>query len=52
MNNMGKRVTVMIDDDLDEKLRLIQTKMIKESQAYVSFSKTINVELRNATNSF
>ncbi len=29
---MSKRVTIMIDDDLDKKLRLRQAKLIQEKQ--------------------
>ncbi len=41
-----KRVTIMIDDDLDKKLRLLQAKMITETQATVSFSKVVGIILR------
>jgi len=30
---MSKRVTIMIDDDLDKKLRLRQAKMIQQEQS-------------------
>jgi len=39
---MGKRVTIILDDDLLKKLRLLQAKLIKESSTSVSFSKVIN----------
>jgi len=44
---MTKRVTIMIDDDLDKKLRLLQAKQIKESTKSVSFSRVINEVVRN-----
>lgn len=43
---MSKRVTVMIDDDLDKKIRLVQAKQITKSLKSVSFSRTINGLLR------
>lgn len=39
---MSKRVTVVINDELDRKLRLLQAKMIKETQGSYSFSKALN----------
>ena len=43
---MAKRVTIMIDDDLDKKLRLRQAKLIQQEQASCSYSKVINETLR------
>ncbi len=43
---MSKRITIMIDDDLDKKLRLIQAKQISKNSESVSFSRGINTELR------
>jgi len=40
----------MLDDDLDKKLRQIQTKMSFESRSSVSFSNVINDVLRQAVN--
>jgi len=37
---MSKRITIMIDNDLDKKLREIQAKMIQNSTSAVSFSKS------------
>ncbi len=45
---MAKRVTIMIDDDLDKKLRLRQAKMIQQEQTSFSYSKVINEVLRTA----
>ncbi|HET9009072.1 MAG TPA: hypothetical protein VFN17_03015 [Nitrosarchaeum sp.] len=39
---MNHRITIMIDEDVIKKLRIIQAKQIKESAESVSFSKVIN----------
>lgn len=39
---MGKRITVILDEDILKKLRLLQAKQIKETASSVSFSKIIN----------
>ena len=43
---MSKRVTIMIDEDLDKKLRLRQAKMILQEQSSYSYSKVLNEILR------
>ena len=43
---MSKRVTIMIDDDLDKKLRMRQAKMIQQEQSSYSYSKVLNESLR------
>ena len=43
---MSKRVTILIDDDLDKKLRNIQSKIIKQKQGSYSYSKAVNDTLR------
>ena len=43
---MSKRVTIMIDDDLDKKLRSRQAKMIMQEQSSCSYSKVLNEALR------
>ena len=43
---MSKRVTIMIDNDLDKKIRMIQAKKIKDTNKIVSFSEIINETLR------
>lgn len=45
---MRKRVTIMIDDDNDKRLRLKQAKMIQQEQSSYSFSKVLNNELRKS----
>ena len=42
---MSKRVTIMIDEDLDKKLRLRQAKMIQQEQTSYSYSKVLNETL-------
>jgi len=44
---MGKRITIMIDDDLNKKLHLIQAKAIQNTKSSVSYSRVINETLRN-----
>jgi len=44
---MSKRITIMIDDDLDKKLHLIQAKAIQSTKSAVSFSTVLNETLRN-----
>lgn len=39
---MAKRVTIVLDDDLHDKLKKLQTKMIQETGGSVSFSRVIN----------
>ncbi len=43
---MSKRVTIVIDDDLDKKLRIRQAKIIQQKQASCSYSKVVNDILR------
>lgn len=45
---MSKRITIMIDDDLDKSLRLLQAKKISEEQTSCSYSKALNETLREA----
>jgi len=45
---MGKRVTVMIDDDLIKKLREKQSKLIKASTDSISFSRVLNETIRKS----
>jgi len=39
---MTKRVTIMIDDDLDKKIRFAQAKMILKEQSSYSYSRVLN----------
>ncbi|MCH7561788.1 MAG: hypothetical protein QQN62_07870 [Nitrosopumilus sp.] len=43
---MSKRVTIVIDSDLDKKLRLRQAKIIQQKQASCSYSQVLNETLR------
>ncbi|MFQ5782609.1 MAG: hypothetical protein ACE5GR_06095 [Nitrosopumilus sp.] len=43
---MGKRITIVLDEDLLKKLREKQAKQIKESSKSTSFSSVINQTLR------
>ncbi len=43
---MSKRVTIVIDDDLDKKLRLRQARIIQQEQASCSFSRVVNESIR------
>ena len=45
---LSKRVTIMIDEDLDKKLRLRQAKVIQQEQSSCSFSKVLNETLRKS----
>jgi len=45
---MGKRITIVLNEDLLKKLRLLQAKRIKESASSVSFSSVINQILEKA----
>ena len=39
---MSKRLTVMIDEEINKKLRLCQAKIIQQEHASCSYSKVIN----------
>jgi len=43
---MSKRITVMIEDEVIEKLRNLQAKQIKERTSAVSLSQVINEVLK------
>ncbi len=43
---MAKRVTIVLDDELDKKIRSIQAKQIIQSAKSVSFSRSLNEILR------
>ena len=45
---MSKRVTIMIDDDLDKKMRMLQAKKIQSTTSSVSFSNVLNQVLRES----
>ena len=43
---MSKRVTIMIDEDIDHKLRIRQANVIKMNQTSYSYSRVLNDTLR------
>ena len=43
---MGKRITIMIDDKLDKKLRTLQAKIIQKENISCSYSKVVNDVIR------
>ena len=43
---MAKRISIVVDDDLDKKLRLIQAKSIQDTVGSVSYSRVMNNTLR------
>jgi len=43
---MLRRITIMLDDELQKKLREKQAKLIKQSNKNVSFSQVINLTLK------
>ena len=45
---MAKRITVVFDDELVKKLRIIQSMNIRKSKKAVSFSRVVNDELRKS----
>lgn len=42
----SKRITIMIDEDIDRKIRLKQAKLIQKTNGSVSFSRVVNDALR------
>jgi len=43
-----RRITIMLDDDLQKKLRERQARLIKQGNKSVSFSQVINQTLKEA----
>ena len=39
---MSRRITIMLENDLEKKLRSYQAKLIKNSNKSISFSKVLN----------
>ena len=42
---MAKRITIMVNDKLDKKLRLIQAKRIEKENKSISYSRVLNETL-------
>lgn len=49
---MATRKTIMLDDDLVKKIRLIQSKQLRELNQSISFSKVINQILKEGLKKF
>jgi len=45
---MSKRVTIVIDDDIDKKLRSRQAKIIQQKNSSCSFSRVVNETLHKS----
>ena len=45
---MGRRVTIMIEDNLDKKIRQFQAKIIQKENSTYSYSRAVNDLLRKA----
>jgi len=43
---VSRRVTIVIDNDIDKKLRLRQARIIQQEQVSCSFSRIVNESLR------
>ncbi|MGH1520811.1 MAG: hypothetical protein ACRBB2_00295 [Nitrosopumilus sp.] len=46
---MTRRITIMIDDDLDKKIRLLQAKMIQKENKSISYSFVVKSTLEKTT---
>lgn len=44
---MAVRITIMLDDDINKKLRIKHASLVKKADNAVSFSKVLNDTLRN-----
>ena len=47
-SSMGRRVTIMIEDNLDKKIRQFQAKIIQKENSTYSYSRAVNDLLRKA----
>ncbi len=45
---MNKRITIIIEDDIDKKLRIRQAKIIQQNMSSYSYSRIVNDTLRKA----
>ena len=43
---MAKRITIVVDDNLDKELRIIQAKMIQKENKSISYSHVVNLSLK------
>lgn len=44
---MGRRITIMIDDENFKKLRILQSKLLKQTDSSVSFSRVLYDTISN-----
>jgi len=44
---MGHRITVMVDDENYKKLRILQSKLLIQTNSSVSFSRVLNDTINN-----
>ena len=44
---MGRRITIMVDDENFKKLRIIQSKLLRKTNSSVSFSRVLNDTISN-----
>lgn len=47
VQTMGHRITVMVDDENFKKLRILQSKLLKQTDSSVSFSRVLNDTISN-----
>ncbi len=49
---MAQRITIMLEDNFQKKIRMLQAKKIKESNKSVSFSQVLNMILEEGLKKF
>jgi len=42
---MGRRITIVLDENIEKKLRLLQSRYVKKSVKSISFSRVLNMVL-------
>ena len=47
-SHMGRRVTIMIEDSLDKKIRQFQAKVMQKENSTYSYSKAVNDLLKKS----
>jgi len=43
---MAKRITIMVEDEIDSKLRIMQANLIKTEMKSISYSKVLGMVLK------
>ena len=51
-NSMASRKTIILDEDIEKKIRAVQSKMLKEKNQSISFSYVINQVLEEGLKKF